>query len=433
MGRWHIMTLSPISCWKQDTARNTFIYTQFLISLPFTLFNTYAIYQLQVTGFLIGTDAQGAPCTTYCLVPFGGGRLDLNSVLLYMNAMTFGLGGFIMIFLTAYADFWSKSVSMYLGNTNKNTIQEHKSVLVTFLIVCYGAFSTPAYWLRSSTLANFNAFIALYVIFGVLTFILIALLNIYIPHCMRQVRQRGKGATPGADTTISQIGRSGSNAAARKYGFAMSVFGTVAVALSAVLMLVIVIAIAKSLPGPGGQSAGLLVTTILGFLTMAGAIPAYFGLPSLPTKPYPEVGGWKIALLELLTPYREIFLRKRNMFFLLLAYTIYTDTLFVLYSITGQLYFIEIKPGTLEYSLYTLAGNLYYFILTIAFYLFQRRFKWDLGKCVIFGYALILMVPIWGCIGLANVNFGYKVSSHAPLIPQPPLDLPNTSQLFQRH
>lgn len=101
------MASSLLSWWKQDSARNTYVYSQFLISLPFTVFNTYAIYQLQVTGFLIGTDDTGAPCETYCIVPFGGGRLDLNSVLLYMNAMTFGIGGFVMVFLTAYADFWS--------------------------------------------------------------------------------------------------------------------------------------------------------------------------------------------------------------------------------------------------------------------------------------------------------------------------------------
>lgn len=106
------MARSLISLWKQDTARNTFVYTQFLISLPFTVFFTYTVYQLQLVGFLIGTDAEGGPCTTYCIVPFGNGRLDLNSVLLYMNAMTFGFGGFIMIFLTAYADFWSKSISV---------------------------------------------------------------------------------------------------------------------------------------------------------------------------------------------------------------------------------------------------------------------------------------------------------------------------------
>lgn len=105
------MARSVLSWWKQDPARNTFVYTNFLISLPFTVFNTYIIYQLQLVGFLIGTDAEGAPCTTYCLVSFGNGRLDLNSVLLYMNAMTFGIGGFIMVFLAAYADFWSKSTS----------------------------------------------------------------------------------------------------------------------------------------------------------------------------------------------------------------------------------------------------------------------------------------------------------------------------------
>ena len=104
------MSRSLLALWKQDIARNTFFYTQFLINLPFTVFITYTHYQLLVIGFLIGTDAKGSPCTTYCLVPFGNGKLDLNSVLLYMNAMTWGLGGFVMIFLTAYADFWRKSI-----------------------------------------------------------------------------------------------------------------------------------------------------------------------------------------------------------------------------------------------------------------------------------------------------------------------------------
>ena len=227
---------------------------------------------------------------------------------------------------------------------------------------------------------------------------------------MRLVKQEEAGVRPGTKTNNSHEGQSASNEASRKYGFAMSVLGTVAVAVSASLMLMIVIVVAKTLPGPNGQSAGLLVTTIVGFLTMLGAVPAYLGLPKLPTKPYPEVGGWKTALVELLTPYREMLLRKRNMFLLLLAYTIYTDTLFALYSIAGQLYFIEIKPDTLEYSLYSLAGNLYYFILTIVFYLVQRRFQWDLGRCLIFGYALVLIVPVWGCIGLAkNIEFGFKV------------------------
>jgi hypothetical protein len=94
---------------SRNAARNTFIYTGFLISLPFWVFNTYAVLQLQVIGYIIGLDSNGEPCTgTYCLVPFGDQHLDINAVLLYMNAMTFGIGGFIGILIVAWADYWSE-------------------------------------------------------------------------------------------------------------------------------------------------------------------------------------------------------------------------------------------------------------------------------------------------------------------------------------
>ena len=102
------MALSPIAYWKKDTPLNTYIYTLFLIGLPFTIFATYVIYQLQIIGFTIGSQSDGAPCETYCLVPFGNKVLDLNSVILYLNAMGFGFGGFLSLFISAYADFWSE-------------------------------------------------------------------------------------------------------------------------------------------------------------------------------------------------------------------------------------------------------------------------------------------------------------------------------------
>jgi len=102
------MVLSPVAYWKKDTPLNTYIYTLFLIGLPFTIFATYVIYQLQIIGFAIGSQSDGAPCETYCLVPFGNKILDLNSVILYLNAMGFGFGGFLSLFISAYADFWSE-------------------------------------------------------------------------------------------------------------------------------------------------------------------------------------------------------------------------------------------------------------------------------------------------------------------------------------
>lgn len=70
------------------------------------MFNTYVVYQLQVVGFLIGTDGSGSPCTTFCIVSWAGSKHDLNSVLLYLNAFAFGLGGIISLFLSAYSDYW---------------------------------------------------------------------------------------------------------------------------------------------------------------------------------------------------------------------------------------------------------------------------------------------------------------------------------------
>lgn len=272
----------------------------------------------------------------------------------------------------------------------------------------------PAYWLKDNSLTSFNSLIALFVVFGVLTFILIALLNIYIPYCMRLAKGSEPTVPPASadtDSNTSDDEDESPTNKSKKYGFSMSIFGTLANGLSATLMLVIVIIIAATLPNSTGQAAGLIVTTVVGFITMAGAVVCYFGLPTLPTKPYPDSGGFKVIFLELLTPYREMLFRKRNMMFLLLAYTIYSDTLFALNSITSQLYYIEVKPDTLEYTLYSLAGNLYYLVLTLVFYLLQVRFKWNLEKCLLAGYALVLIVPVWGCIGLASdINFGFKVS-----------------------
>lgn len=105
-----IMTFSPVALWKRDTALHTYIFIAFIIGLPFTLLATYVVYQIQVLGFLLGTDSDGLPCVSYCLVPFGSKTLDLNSVILYLNAMGLGIGGFLSLIISAYADYFSRSI-----------------------------------------------------------------------------------------------------------------------------------------------------------------------------------------------------------------------------------------------------------------------------------------------------------------------------------
>jgi hypothetical protein len=97
--------------WTRDTALHSFICTQFLIGLPFFVFGTYSLYQMQNVGYVIGHDENGGPCETYCIVPWAGSQLDLNSVVLYLNAFIYGVGGIVTLILSAYSDYWSESPS----------------------------------------------------------------------------------------------------------------------------------------------------------------------------------------------------------------------------------------------------------------------------------------------------------------------------------
>ena len=145
----------------------------------------------------------------------------------------------------------------------------------------------------------------------------------------------------------------------------MSIWGAISPAVGGILALVVVIILSQTLPGAEGQSAGLLVTTVVGFLTIAGSIATYLGLPTIPVKPKKD---WKAWLIELFTPLKDL-LQRRNMAVLLPSYTIYTDTVFASSFVTSQLYFVGVKPDTLEYSLYSMAFNIVGAVTTLGFIL----------------------------------------------------------------
>jgi hypothetical protein len=307
---------------------------------------------------------------------------------------------------------------------------ENKSHLVTFFIIFYGAIAVPAYWLKDYKLSHFHALMALYVVYAIITYILSSLLCMYIPHCMRIAGEKDGTPTDPAGTqqvlhteatapkNETKIIFEESNAFTdatekstthRKYGFRMSILGGIGTTVGGILGLILVIILAQTLPADQRQTSGLLVTTVVGFITLAGSVVAYFGLPIVPPKPD---GNWKTWWLELLTPLRDLLYRK-NMLVLLLSYTIYVDTVFALSSVTGQLYFIEVAPDALEYSLYTLAGSLFQLVCSLGFFFLQiYRPPFNLERWLIIGYGLIIIIPIWGCIGLArNIDFGLKVRS----------------------
>lgn len=97
---------------------------------------------------------------------------------------------------------------------------------------------------------------------------------------------------------------------------------------------------------------------------------------------------------------------------MLIAYTIYTDATFAMSSITSQLYIAEVHPSTLEYSLYSLAQNLFQIGCLLMFLTIFHFSRVRLNAWLFVGYLMILIIPVWGMIGLSSVNFGFKVGPY---------------------
>lgn len=98
---------------------------------------------------------------------------------------------------------------------------------------------------------------------------------------------------------------------------------------------------------------------------------------------------------------------------LLIAYTIYTDATFAMSTITSQLYIAEVHPSTLEYTLYSLAQNLFQIGCLLIFLTVFHFSQIKLNVWLLAGYSIILIIPVWGMVGLSGVDFGFKVSLHS--------------------
>jgi hypothetical protein len=57
--------------------------------------------------------------------------------------------------------------------------------MVTLLFILYGIISIPVYWLQGYSFYNFQVLSGLSIAFTITTNILVAILNIYVPYCMR--------------------------------------------------------------------------------------------------------------------------------------------------------------------------------------------------------------------------------------------------------
>ena len=81
--------------------------------------------------------------------------------------------------------------------------------MVTLLFILYGIMSAPVYWLDGISDYNFQVLSGLSIIFTITTNILVAVLNIYVPYCMRTAVTSSVGsAREGRYTDLESLSHS---------------------------------------------------------------------------------------------------------------------------------------------------------------------------------------------------------------------------------
>jgi hypothetical protein len=81
--------------------------------------------------------------------------------------------------------------------------------MVTLLFILYGIISIPVYWLQGISGHNFQVLSGLSIAFTITTNILVAILSIYVPYCMRTATTSSiKSAREGTYTELESFSQS---------------------------------------------------------------------------------------------------------------------------------------------------------------------------------------------------------------------------------
>ena len=381
--------------------------TQFAIGAPFSAFNTYIIYQLQIVGYTIGNEP-GQPrksgCSllaTACEVPFGPKSfINYVSFSNYINAITYVATGLMILALSGVAD--------RIG---------HKREQYVALIIAYAALALPSAALKTADNSTFAALAALYVIFNLLGFLAGNWGKYIVPHVMFSLDRRGgkdNEAAGSQEATSAQRKDQRKRIDRETRGTKASVWGNNALSIGQIAVLVLTIGVSYA----SDNSAGLYVSTASGVVGIIVTLAAWLLLPV--ASPGPQVDRTANMFF---TPFHTVLnllqgiYRYPQAFKLLISYTIYADAALVFGGVTGSLYTLNVSRDIRVYTAYSIiqpASALLAGFIAAWTYPKMLRVKsqtcasW-LKKVMMAALIINLFVTVWCCIGISeDSRIGFK-------------------------
>ncbi|WVW78068.1 hypothetical protein I302_100019 [Kwoniella bestiolae CBS 10118] len=387
--------------------------TCFGIGTVFGSATTYMVYQIQQIAYTsVGHNPDmppGSGCLSLelpCRVPFGSRDVNLTSLFLFLNAISFGVSGALTLLICGWGDYLPFKREQYISFT-----------------ILYGILALPAAGLTEYTLHNYTALIGLYVSFNIIGFMAGAWQNIFVPYTMQiaapspttivataasselsdtQVALAPAGHVPDMETDESRRVR-------ETEGVKISVAGNSALNIGMAIFFLITIGLAHA-NAHASMYAGLYMTTTAGGICILLAGAGWRFLPNpKDVKKRAEGEGWLMVPLNTFIDLFKGIWKYPEAFKFLLAWTIYNDSIFAFSAVTGNLFNLIIRPSLVEYTCYSLTGTLSQIIGSMLFYFLFPRTSLTLRQWSILSYAIPSVVCLWCMFGLnSNSPIGFK-------------------------
>ncbi|KAI0326440.1 hypothetical protein GY45DRAFT_1328979 [Cubamyces sp. BRFM 1775] len=352
--------------------------------------------QFQNLLFLAGYDPAHPPFTapcgadTQCVLPYLGSVRDVNSIVLLTNGISFALQAVVLLLIGAWADYgrWRPNITIFF------TIL---AVAVSFA------------WLGVDDPSRWQAGVALYIL-GLITYqCALTFWTAAFPGLARDlpnVRQSAAEAVSG-EKTLSEHADYESMERNRISNISFAVCSA-----GEIIILAIMVGILKGLKSDASTENNTKAFSALiafsGGVWLLCAIPWFFlekrrpGL-ALPLGASMLTIGFKQTWVAL----REC-MRLKQTFLYLIFYFLMGDVLNTTVTVIGTLQNSVVSYSTLQLTLLLIVGIVAQGAGIYLFWLVQKRYQISTKTMLCFNVFWILILTVWGLIGIHTDKFGFK-------------------------
>ncbi|KAF7312596.1 Autophagy-related protein [Mycena indigotica] len=351
--------------------------------------------QFQNLLFLAGYDptqpAFTAPCgDNGCVLPYLGRVRDINSIVLMTNGISFALQAVLLLIIGAWADY---------GTSRPN-------ITIFFTIL---AVAVSFAWLGVEDPSQWRAGVALYIL-GLITYqCSLTFWTAAFPGLARdlpEVQQSLQNVKSG-QKSVDEHAKLTSLSRNRISNISFAVCS-----LGEIVILAIMVGILKGVHSDASTENNTKAFSILiafsGGVWLLCAIPWFFlekrrpglGLP-------PGTTLLTIGFKQTYIAFREC-LRLKQTFLYLIFYFLMGDVLNTTVTVIATLQNSVVAYSTLQLTLLLIVGIVTQGLGIYLFWLVQKRYKISTKNMLLFNVFWILILTVWGLIGVHTDKFGFK-------------------------